>query len=176
MLPAEDRPGLPGAEENREMKSVAHVVLLTMVVTVAAGSESAHDRPGPLPRQWYTPHQLLPALAQRDGIAWAMPETLAGLALVGGDAVSARTALDEACKGWRLSWAESNGVVVVHRADEAKLQRWRAALEAGGAKAVEAAWELGWLRDGRAIGALAKALADKDVAVALAAAHAIQVL
>src|SRR5262249_26292092 len=40
--------------------------------------------------------------------------------------------------------------------------------------AVAAAWERGWLRDGRALPVLAEALAGKDPAVALAGAQAIE--
>ena len=34
-------------------------------------------------KAWYTPAELLTALAQRDGSRWALPETLSGRALVG---------------------------------------------------------------------------------------------
>ncbi|MHC4917691.1 MAG: HEAT repeat domain-containing protein, partial [Planctomycetota bacterium] len=115
-------------------------------------------------------------LAERDGIKWALPETLAGNALVGGDVLSARAALDEACKQWNLAWTSASGIVVVHRADDAALAKWTGALKGSGPSAVEAAWELGWLRDGRALPALAEALARKDAAVALAAARAIEIL
>jgi hypothetical protein len=133
------------------------------------------ERAAPLDRAWYSPHELLPILAARDGIRWAMPETLAGRAWVGGE-VSCKAALDGACKGWGLAWTEANGVIVVHRADDRKLRQWTTTLQAGGADARTAAWELGWLRDARALPALAEALGSKDAAIALAAAQAIEVL
>jgi HEAT repeat protein len=126
----------------------------------------------PLDKSWYAPQELLPLLAGRDKVRWAMPEMLAGRALVGGD-ISRKAALDDACKQWGLAWVESNGVVVVHRADDDALKRWTAALKRGGA---EAAWELGWLGDARALPVLAEALASKEPAVALAAAQAIETL
>src|SRR5262249_13418397 len=85
-------------------------------------------------------------------------------------------ALDEACKQWGLAWTEANGVVVVHRANDAKLRQWSATLREGGRDAPEAAWELGWLRDARGVPGLSEALAGKDPAVALAAAQALDTL
>src|SRR5262245_17980758 len=76
----------------------------------------------PLEKAWYSPHELLPLLASRDGIQWAMPETIAGRAWVGGD-VSTKAALDAACKQWGLSSRYSNGVIVVHR-EHPKLKEW----------------------------------------------------
>ena len=115
--------------------------------------------PAPLEKAWYSPHELLPALAARDGIRWALPEALAGRAWVGGD-VTYKAAL-EACQQWKLNWTESNGVVVVHR-EHPKFKEWTAALAKGD---TEAAWELGWSRDARAIPPLAEALASKQPAV-----------
>src|SRR6185437_9849279 len=63
----------------------------------------------------------------------------------------------------------------VHRAEDAKRQKWIAALRKGDDPAA-AAWELGWLRDGRAVPALAEALASKDPVRALAAAQALETL
>lgn len=135
------------------------------------------ERPGPLVRRWYNAHELLSALAERDGIRWAMPETLAGNALIGGENLSVRQIMDDACAQFDLAWLRAqDGIVVVHRADDEALQRHAATLKAGGAAAVEAAWELGWLRDGRALPFLAEALIGSDPAVALAAAHAIETL
>src|SRR5262245_21048347 len=119
-----------------------------LTLLLVAGVVAAPDRPAPLDRAWYAPHELLPLLAARDDIRWAMPDMLAGLARVGGD-VSCKAALDEACKQWGLAWAEANGVVVVHRADDEALRRWTAALQGGGREAAAAAWELGWLGDAR---------------------------
>ena len=45
----------------------------------------APAQPTPLDKAWYSPHELLPALAARDGIRWALPEALAGRAWVDGD-------------------------------------------------------------------------------------------
>src|SRR5207302_764165 len=112
-----------------------------------------------LERAWCSPQELLPALAKRDGIRWALPQTLTGRAWVGGEA-SRKATLDEACKQWKLAWTEANGVVVVHRAGDEKLKRWTKALREGNG---EAAWELGWLGDVRALPVLADALAGKDV-------------
>jgi hypothetical protein len=123
-------------------------------------------------RAWYAPHELLPQLAPRDGIRWAMPEALAGRALVASD-LTTRSALDEACKQWGLAWIEANGVVVIHRPDNAGLRRWTTILSAGGPGAIEAAWELGWLRDARAVVPLGHALGHRDTAIALAAARAL---
>ncbi len=127
-------------------------------------------QPAPLDRAWYSPHELLPVLAGREDIRWALPETLAGRAWVGGPGY--RMTLDEACKQWKLGWTESNGVVVVHR-EHPKLKEWVAALAKG---ETEAAWELGWSRDARAVPPLAEALASKEPAVALAAAQALDTL
>lgn len=127
----------------------------------------------PIEKAWYTPTELLPRLAERDGLRWAMPETLAGRAFVGDGDTDA--VLDAACEQWGLAWVKANGVVVVHRPDAAGLKRWGDALKAGGPAAVEAAWELAWLRDARAVVPLAEALGGDD-AVALAAAQAIVVL
>lgn len=62
---------------------------------------------------------------------------------------------------------------MVHRANDERLKKLTTDLEEGDASA---AWELGWLRDGRALPALVDALAGKDLTVALAAAQAIDVL
>ena len=147
-----------------------HIAVLVVALSIAAPDQSK-----PLDKAWYSPHELLPALAERDGIRWAIPQTLAGRAWVGGE-LSSKAALDDACKQWGLAWTEANGIVVVHRADDAKLRELSAALKAGGKDAAAAAWELGWLRDARALPALADALAGKDPAVALAAAQAIDTL
>src|SRR5262245_6635721 len=129
---------------------MSHLTVLLVVAGVAGADPSL-----PLEKAWYSPHELLPALAQRDGIRWAMPQTLAGRAWVGGEQ-SYKAILDEACKQWGLIWSEANGVVVVHRADDAKLRK------------TTDAWELGWGRDARALPVMAEALTDKDPAVALA--------
>jgi HEAT repeat protein len=134
-----------------------------LVLTVCAWPEPA------LEKAWYSPHELLPALAARDGIRWAMPETLAGRAWVGGSG-SHKAILDDACKQWGLAWIESNGVVVVHRAEDARLR------ELSAIRNPEALWELGWLRDARAVPVLAEALAGRESTLALAAAQALDVL
>jgi hypothetical protein len=154
---------------------VCRLVLAISLVSVATAL-AIPEQAAPLEKSWYSPSELLTVLAERDGIRWAMPETLAGRAFVGGSDVSANAALTEACKQWGLAWTEDNGVVVVHRTDDAKLHQCTKTLKEGGKPAVEAAWELGWQRDARALPALAEALADKDSAVALAAAQAIQTL
>jgi HEAT repeat protein len=146
-----------------------------LAALVLAFGVAGPEQPNPLEKAWYSPHELLPALALRDGIRWAMPETLAGRAWVGGE-LSVKGALDESCKQWGLAWTEANGVVAVHRADDAKLRQLSAALRGGGRDAVAAAWELGWLRDGRSLPVLAEALAGKDPSAALAAAQAIDTL
>jgi HEAT repeat protein len=128
-----------------------------------------------LEKKWHSPHELLAVLAARDGIRWALPETLSGRAWVGG-AISCKAALDEACRQWRLSWTEVNGIVVVYRADEEKLKDWTNALRGDGGDGVTPSWELGWLRDPRALPILAEALAGKDARTALAAAQAIETL
>jgi hypothetical protein len=137
-------------------------------------SAQAQERivPETLETAWYTPAELLTALAQIDGMQWALPETLAGRALVGKEATM-DALLDKACQQWSLAWTRSKGVLVVHRASDDRLQALTAALEKGDRAA---AWELGWLRDGRALPPLADALASKDVALTLAAAQAIEVL
>src|SRR5262245_9587007 len=146
-----------------------------LTLLLVAGAVAAPAKPAPLDKSWYAPHELLPLLARRHDFRWAMPEMLAGRARVGGD-VSRKAALDDACKGWGLAWTEANDVVVVHRADDAALRRWTAALQRGGRGAVAAAWELGWLGDARALPVLAEALASKEPAVALAAARAVETL
>lgn len=154
------------------------IVLCGLVLALAAvsGFGADLDRPGPLPKRWYAAHELLATLAERDGLRWAMPQTLAGMSLSGGEGLDAKAVLDDACKQWGLTCTQANGVVVVHRADDARLKELSGLLAAGGAKAVEAAWELGWLRDARAVPVLAAALASKEPATALAAAQAVEVL
>lgn len=147
-----------------------HLAALTLAVAVAPP-----PAPAPLPKAWYSPHELLPALAARDGFRWAMPEALAGRALVDGK-LSHPKALDVGCKQWSLAWTEANGVVVVHKSADARLRELSATARGEGREAVEALWELGWLRDARAIPALGEALVGKDPARALAAAQALETL
>src|SRR5438309_5458856 len=109
--------------------------LFLLLVSVAV---AAPERAAPLEKAWYSPHELLPALAARDGIRWAMPETLAGRAWVGGS-YSHKALLDEACKHWKLRWTESNGIVAVHRGDDESLKSLTTKLGQGGSAAVEAA-------------------------------------
>src|SRR5262249_36850457 len=130
----------------------------------------------PLEKAWYSPHELLPALAQRDDIRWAMPETLTGRAWVGGE-LSRKDALDGGCKQGGRAGAEGDRGGVGPRGEDEKLRRLSAALRGDGARdAVAAAWELGWLGDARALPVLAEALGGKDPAVALAAAQAVETL
>src|SRR5215831_20043226 len=110
-----------------------HLTLLLAVIGVGV-----RDRPAPLEEAWYSPHELLPALAARDGIRWALPEALAGRAWVGGD-LSYKAALDEACKQWGLAWTEANGVVVVHR-EHPKYAGWAEAIRKGGPDRAAVAW------------------------------------
>lgn len=145
------------------------VVLFCLTVAMPAFAQSATQRN--IEKASYTPTELLTSLAQRDGIQWALPETLAGRALVGEAPTDAL--LDDACQQWVLAWTRSNGVIVVHRANNERLKTLVAALEKGDRAA---AWSLGWLRDGRALPPLAGALASKDTALALAAAQAIEIL
>jgi len=152
--------------------NTALLVVLTFFVDPQMAGAQAPKREAPLEKAWYTPAELLTLLAQRDGIQWALPETLAGRALVGA-ATTTDTLLDTACRQWGLTWTRSNGVIVVHLANDERLKKLTAALEKGDCAA---AWELGWLRDGRALPALADALASKEAALALAAAQAIEVL
>lgn len=147
------------------------VLVVLGCLSVGASALAQSTAQANVEKAWYTPAELLTALAQREGIRWALPETLAGRALVGGAAIDAL--LDAACKQWGLAWTRSNGVIVVHRASDERLKTLTAALEKGDRAA---AWELGWLRDGRALPALADALASRDAALALAAAQAIEVL
>lgn len=156
------------------MNNCPGTVVMHHAALVCLVSILGQDRPAALGKAWYSPHELLPALARRDNIRWAMPETLAGRAWVGGD-VSYKAALDEACKQWGLGWTEANGIIVVHRPDDTKLKQWTAALQKGGDISAAAAWELGWLRDARALPVLAEALI-KDHGMALAAAQGLEVL
>ena len=148
------------------------LLVLVSFLGTAVASAQAPKRDITLEKAWYTPVELLTVLAERDGIRWALPQTLAGRALLG-ETASADVLLDKACQQWGLAWMRANGVVVVHRPNDEKLKKWTAALEKGDPSA---AWELGWLRDGRALTPLASALASDNVAVALAAAQAIEVL
>lgn len=148
-------------------------VLLSVLIAPAIASAQ------PLERQWYTPPQLLSALAERDGVRWAMPQTLSGNAFVGGVDAPLATVLDDACQQWALAWTKTGaGIIVVHRAQDDSLRRWSETLKKGGDDARDAAWELGWLRDGRAVPVLAEALANaaQDTPLALAAAQALQTL
>ncbi len=49
-----------------------------LALWIVAGVVVAADKPAPLEKSWYSPHELLPILAARDDIRWAMPEMLAG--------------------------------------------------------------------------------------------------
>lgn len=149
-------------------KLVASALVAALLAAPARGQEAKHAA---LEKAWYTPAELLTALARRDGIRWAVPETLAGRALVGGAAT--QELLDDACQQWGLTWTRANDVIVVHRGNDDRLKKWTAALARGDRTA---AWELGWLRDGRALPPLADALAGKDLPLALAAAQALEVL
>ena len=149
---------------------------LVLLTSSAFWAFALPDKSGPIDKAWYSPPELLALLAERDGIRWALPESVAGRAQVGGPGVSTKSALDEACKQWGLAWNESNGIVVVHRPNDDQLKKWSDTLAAGGLRAAEAAWELGWLRDARAVAPLGKALAGSDPAVALAAARALDLL
>lgn len=121
---------------------------------------------------WQTPVEVLTRLAEQDGIRWALPETVAGRAFVN-SADPLEPLLDKACKQWGLVWMRAGGVIVVHKANDKRLGELTTALKSGDRAA---AWELGWLRDGRAIGPLAEALRSDVPALALAAAQAIEVL
>lgn len=144
---------------------------LSLATTAQSQEKNAAPALVPLEKAWYTPAELLTALAQREGIQWAIPETLAGRALV--DGLAADALLDGACEQWGLNWTQSLGVIVVHCANDARLKTLAEALEKGD---TDATWELGWLRDGRALPLLATALASKDEEIALAAAKAIETL
>lgn len=159
------------------------VVLLARSVTLAADDGAAVDlsRPVAVERGWYTPHELLPILAEKAGIRWAMPETLAGNAVLAAPpdrSPTLKDLLDNACRQWWLVWkvAENTGVVTIGLDDEQKRSKLTAALKSGGAEGVAAAWELGWSRDPRAIQPLAEALASSDASIALAAAKGIELL
>ncbi len=160
------------------MKRMPRFEIVTLLCSVVflidprAANAQEPKRDASVAKAWYTPAELLTELAQRDGIRWAFPETLSGRALVG-DAATTDALLDDACRRWGLAWTRSNGVIVVHRTEGDRLKNLTAAL-AGGDRA--AAWELGWLRDGRALPVLAEALTGKDVALSLAAAQGIEVL
>ena len=108
---------------------------LLLVVALAPAQPPV---PGPLEKAWYSPQELLPVLAGRDDVRWALPEALAGRAWVGGEAAW-RDTLADACKQWQLTLIEANGVVVVHR-EHPKFKEWVAALAKGDP---EATWELG---------------------------------
>ncbi|MSR52338.1 MAG: HEAT repeat domain-containing protein [Gemmataceae bacterium] len=124
---------------------------------------------------WYSPLELMTQLGKRDGIRWAMPESLAGRALVGGES-TVQELLDNACEQWGLHWTVLNRVIVIHKAHAENLKRWSGFLSAGKETAAVAAWELGWLRDARALSPLTEALLSDDPAIALAAARAINLL
>lgn len=147
---------------------------LLVLVTPIVGAD-APKRDTPLEKAWYSPSELLSLLSKRDGIRWAVPESLAGRAFVGGDK-PLRELLDSGCEQWGLNWTELNRVIVVHKANDDKLKQWSGLLSAGGETATVAAWELGWLRDARAIPPLAEALLSNDPAITLAAARAINML
>src|SRR5262245_46388638 len=98
-------------------------------------------QPSAFERKWYTLHELLAAVGEREGVKWAMPETLAGRALVGGSG-GGRDAIKQACAALKLTLTESNGILVVHRAQ--------------GGTPTGSLWELGWSRDGRAVPILAE--------------------
>jgi len=144
-----------------------------LVTLLFVSSLHAADTHKPIAKAWYSPAELLTLLAERDGIRWALPESLAGRAWVGGDTATADSLLDAACKQWGLAWVRSNDVVVVHRAHDEQLKKLVKDM-AGGDRA--AAWELGWLRDARALPHLAEALTSRDPGLALTAAQAIEVL
>ncbi len=153
------------------MPSLTSICLVFLRVTPCQGVQEP-ERDVATDKAWYTPAELLTVLAQREGIRWALPETLAGRAFVG-TAAKTDAVLNAACEQWGLAWTRSDGVIVVQRANDERLKKLTAALEKGDHAA---AWELGWLRDGRALPPLADALAGMDAPLALAAAQAIEVL
>ncbi|MEX0715299.1 MAG: HEAT repeat domain-containing protein [Planctomycetaceae bacterium] len=169
---------------------IATVLLPSLIaITTLAGSTAfAEEAPPPdltvpvgVETGWYTPHELLPIIAEKAKIRWAMPETLAGNAYfwtTEGEPPSAKAQLDSACEQWGLVWkvAENTGVVTIGLDDEKKRSELATALKTGGQEGVAAAWELGWSRDPRAIQPLAAALASNDPAIALAAAKGIELL
>src|SRR5437773_5668149 len=104
---------------------VLEIVTVTIGVILqvdpVAGNSQEPKQADSVSMAWYTPAELLTALAQRDGIHWALPETLSGRALVG-NAATTDVLLDDACRQWGLAWTRSNGVIVVHRAEGERLK------------------------------------------------------
>jgi hypothetical protein len=45
-----------------------------LALLIVAGLAAAPKRPAPLKKTWYSPRELLPVLAERDGIRWAKGE------------------------------------------------------------------------------------------------------
>ncbi|MEX0703121.1 MAG: HEAT repeat domain-containing protein [Planctomycetales bacterium] len=161
--------------------AILHAALASAAAPAAGPVPAELSKPVALERGWYSPHELLPILAEKANLRWAMPETLAGNAFIAiprGRPYAAHALLDSACEQWGLVWkvADETGVVTIGLDDEKKRGELEAALKAGGAEGVVAAWELGWSRDPRAIQSLAEALASNDRAIALAAAKGIELL
>ena len=100
---------------------------LALIIFVAV-SASSHAEERPIEKAWYSPAELLTRLAERDGIKWAMPETLSGRALVGGESTTADKLLDEACKQWGFAWVRQGETIVVHKPNDKRLDELTKAL------------------------------------------------
>src|SRR5687768_6670508 len=89
-------------------------ICLLFAVAPVARLVAAEPR---LAEAWYSPSELLAQLGEQVGLRWACPETVAGRALAG-KATTTDSLLDDACRQWGLAQTRSNGIVVVHRADD----------------------------------------------------------
>ncbi len=147
------------------------ILVLALSSVTWAGNQSATVS---LETRWWNEHEFGWRLAEATGLRWAITDGISGRARVGGENVAAVMLAAEFEKQTGIKAEIINGVLVVHRPNEAKRRELERKLGAGGDEAVRAAWLLGWLKDARGWPALAEAAAGKDITVALSAAQALR--
>ncbi|MCX7806587.1 MAG: HEAT repeat domain-containing protein, partial [Planctomycetota bacterium] len=124
--------------------------------------------------RWWNEHEFGWRLGEAAGLRWAITDGIVGRGRVGGENVPAGKLAEDFEKQTGIRAEVIGGVLVLHRPDEARRKGLEGRLAGGGEGAVEAAWRLGWLKDALAWPALARAVAGKDTAAALAAAVALR--
>ncbi|PCJ60539.1 MAG: hypothetical protein COA79_08175 [Planctomycetota bacterium] len=127
-----------------------------------------------LEKRWWNQHHFGWRLARSLGKPFAIVDGISGRARVGGTNVGAQDLTDSFEKQTGIKSELINGVLLLHRPNQSKRLLLEKELLKEGLVGQEAAWNLGWLKDARAIPALAKTIAGKDISKALAAAQALK--